>query len=617
MYDTESEIIEAIKDKESSLSELTTRMESDFDLFTLAEYEPAEGYESYTSSAPRNFFDKVQDGLNSAEISLQIKLPEDATEEERRQASTGELYLFGGLNEIDRRFRARGEPSFREQVAFFANLRGWVPVRALVYPQKDTTVFDVLVWDILHTTWETGHTGLVWAANKRKLTKAQIYSEYGTEIRGKDAELIDWWDEKNNAVLVDDKFVKKPTAHKLDYVPIFIGAVGSMPTLQTKTFQPTIEYRGDSVWSAARGLYDPFNKVVSTTMDIYQRSVAGSLIHKSQDGNKSLEGDPYKTYQEIKIGADEEISPLETPKAPPETAIIHSVISQDIGQSTLPYPLAYGATRQAMSGAALGILQETTRSIYNPRTNLIEQAYTWVCEEFLRQYKVKGAKAVNLKGYKPDGKFFVVKVKPKEIDPEWFISVKCQPRLPRDKESEIMMSLAATRKSGPDDIPLLSKQTAREDILLLRDPDAEEDKALEEMGQSLPPIMATKIAAALKARGKEDLAQDVMMLLNPQAAQRAQQIPDNLLMAAAEALANTGEPTLQKLAMTLAQYVKGGAQGGAQGEVQGEVQGSIPGAIPGGMPSGVPQASNPAMAAAVGQGIPVGGQPAPQAMGQV
>ncbi len=584
MYDTVAEITQAIKDKDDTLVNLKSRMSDDFDLYTLLPYEADSGYEAYTTSAPRNFFDKVSDGLDSAELSIQIKLPDDASEEDRRKASVGELYLFGALSEVDRNLRSIGEPPLRSQLGFYASLRGWLSLRCLVYPQKDRTVFEVLPWDILHTTWEMGPRGILWAANKRRLTKSQIYSEYEIEIKGKDAELIDWWDEDRNSIIIEADFIKKPTAHKLGHPPVFIMPVGSMPTIQNKSFASTIEYRGDSIYSAARGLYEPFNKITSRTMDIYERAVVGSIVHASKKGDRALEGDPYKTYQEIKISTDEDeiITPLETPKAPPETAILHSILNQDITQSTLPYPLAYGGTKQAMSGAALGVLVQGTKSVFNPRTAVIEQAYIWLCEEFLSQYKEMG-KSVNLKGFKPDGKFFITKVKPKEIDPEWFISVRYEPKLPRDREQEIMMSLAATQRRTSDDIPLLSKQTAREDILLLRDPDAEEDKALEEIGEGLPPIMAAKIAAALKARGKEDLAQDVLALLAPQQAQRAmggqpqgggqpsggQQVPAELLMAAVEGLASSGNPQLKQLALILANYVKNPTQAQPQGQTGG------------------------------------------------
>ena len=76
-----TKIIQLVEDKETELSDIRTQMESDFDLLTLEEFSAKKGYESYTSSQPRNFFDKVTDALNRASLSIQIKLPEDAKEE--------------------------------------------------------------------------------------------------------------------------------------------------------------------------------------------------------------------------------------------------------------------------------------------------------------------------------------------------------------------------------------------------------------------------------------------------------------------------------------------------------------------------------------------------------
>lgn len=123
------------------------------------------------------------------------------------------------------------------------------------------------------------------------------------------------------------------------------------------------------------------------------------------------------------------------------------------------------------------------------------------------------------------------------------------------------MALAATQRRGPGDSPLLSKQTAREDIMQVRDPDAEEDKVYEEMGEGLEPIMVTKIAAALKARGKEDLAQDVLMLLKPPGAGGQPQVPPELLAAAVEALSMN--PDTQPLAQAIMQVMQGGQGQGA------------------------------------------------------
>ena len=554
-FDTESEITRAITEKEGEFSTLYDRMATDFDLFALTEYEAKDefgnarkGYQAYTTSQPRNFFDKVLDGLNRAELTIQIMLPEDATKDEQAKASDGELYLFGALNAIDRRLARRGEPPLREGLGHFMCLRGLFCMRVLVYVPsgKEDVVFDVVPWDPLHMTWETGPEGLLWAAYKRKATRAQVMAEYGIETSSKEVEVIDFWDAERNSVIVGGTFTKAPKAHNIGHVPVLVRFVGSMPGMYTKDFESTVEHQGDSVWSACRKLYEPYNKYVSTIMDKHVASMTGSLLHWSEDGQKRIVGDPYRTYQEIPLAyGKEEVKPLQLSPSPPEAAAILAIVSNDIQQSSLPYPLAYGGTQQAMSGTALSVLADATRSVYSPRTGAMAQAYTWLCEELLSQFAKKGMGVTELRGYKEE-KFFSVKAGPDKINPDWFVSVRVEPRMPRDEEKEIMMALAATRKQGPGDIPLLSKQTARENILMIRDPASEETRALAEMGKALPPIMAMNIAAALKAQGESELAEQVMMLLRPTPAATATPSPlsQKLIEAIVAVLAKVGEKEL-------------------------------------------------------------------------
>lgn len=566
MFETVEAIQNAIKNKETDLRQLRTRMQEDFDLFTLAEYESEDatgkkrkGYESYTSSASRNFFNKVLDGMNRAALSIQIKLPEDATEEARKAASKGELYLFGALAAIDRRQAKKGEPPLREVLGFFACSRGWAAMRALVYVPKGEkeVVFDVCPWDPLHVIWEAGANGLIWVAFKRRITRAQAKAENDYDLPSDEADAIDFWDSERNSVIVNGVFVKEPTAHNIGHPPVFIASVGSMPTMQPALTEggsnpedSLMEYRGDSVWGASRKLYKPFNKYVSRLMDTQERSVAGSLVHKSKDGKRTLDGDPYRTFQEIPVAEGEEISPLELPKAPAETGALLGIINDDIQRSTLPDPLSYGGAKEAMSGRALSVLADATRSVYSPGTSVIAQGYTWLCEELLSQYGNKGTRATTMRGFKGNGDFFSSKIKPTDIDPGWFVSVKVEPRLPRDKEAEIMMALAATQRRGPEQQQLMSTDTAREELVNMRDPDAEEDKVLAEMGKSMLPVMGPRIAKAMKDKGDDEGAEMFMAWLASQGLFKG-----------------PGQP--------------GGAPGGQMG-------GGPPGAAPAGAPQGAP-----------------------------
>ena len=535
-FDDVGQIKTLVRDKESELSLLRQRMQDDFDLYTMEDYEPKDltgkarkGYASYTTSAPRNIHDKITDGMNRADFSLQVRLPDDSKEADRKAASQGELFLFGGLNAVDRRLVAMGEPPFRESMGWYIATRGWCAARGLVFlPEGEReVVFDFQPWDPMQVTWEQGHRGLLWAARKFTATKAMIEKEWGIIIKGKQAEVIDFWDEETNSVIIGGgmrqagQFGKPPTEHNIGHVPVLIVPVGSMPSVQDNLFKTTVEFQGDSVWAASRKLYGPFNKYVSRLMDIADAGLVGSLVFESEDGTKTIEGDPYANFQVIPLKVGEKLGRLDMPGAPPETAAIVEVINNDVQKSDLPFPIAFGATQHELSGRALSILGENTRSVFSPRTSALVRVYTWAAEEMLGQFKRKGMKSVKVSGFRgfsPESDFFSAVVKPKEIDPMWFVQIKIEPRMPRDQESEIAMSLAATQRRGPDQEQLVSVRTAREDFMRLRDPDAEEERVLVEKGKNLPPIIAADIARALVNSNRPDLAELVLRLLSPEQA---------------------------------------------------------------------------------------------------
>ena len=532
-FDTEQEIIKAIKQSEDDQGLLFDRMDEDFDYAVGKKYTTEKGYEEYTSTKPQNFMDKVTDGLNRAEMSIMIKLAEDAEEKERRQASTGELFLFGGLNDIDRNLAAQNQPPLREGLGYYISCRGWYCLKCLVYERKGTTYFDVVPWDPLHVTYDYGSYGLIWIARKRRATAAQIAADYGITPTGSGGSsrepghmVIDFFDGDRNSILIDNTFVKKPEEHKIEGIPVLHGAVGAMPTIEARDFvklgsasgnssSSTLEYRGLSVFSSAKHTFEPFNKLISHLMDTEKRANVGSLVHKSKGGQKKLAGDPYAHHMIIPVDVDESIEGLKMPQAPEVTAALLGILDTESQQSMLPYPLAYGGTQEPLSGRALAVLSDATRSVYSPRTAALGRCYVWLCEQMLSQYAQKGKKR-EFRGYKPDGKFFSAQIKPKDINKGWFVSAKVEPRMPRDMESDVQTAVMATDPRGPNGERLMSLSTAREDIIQMRDPDAERDKVLAEYGESLPPMVAMNTAAALERRGEHEAAQQVLALLTPQ-----------------------------------------------------------------------------------------------------
>ncbi len=558
MFDTVNDIKAVILQSETDQGELRARFEEHEAYAVGEDYVTSPGYEAYTSPAPQNHMDKVMDGINRSQLALQIKLDDDATEVEQRQASQAELYLFGALQDIDRNLARRGESPLRANLGYLMSVRGYYCLKAVVYERKGKIYFDVVPWDPMHVTYDYGSFGLLWIARKRQISKAAIFKEYGIEIGGKNGWVTDFWDEDRNSVIIDDHFAKSPTAHKLEEIPILYGAVDSRPNIQNRNGEATLKDRGNSIYHSAIKTFEPTNRFTSQLMDIHSKSITGSIIHESKTGQKKLKGDPHAKYMEIQTEEGEKISMLELPQVPEVTAALLGILDRDAQQSMLPYPTAFGGANENFSGRALVLLADATQSVFTPRTGALGVCYRWLSEQLLSQFAQKG-KSQEFRGFDANGSYFTVKIKPTDLNKGWFVSAQFTPQLPRDLESDIQTAIMATTPSGEGGQSVMSMETAREDIVKMRNPNAEKDKVAAEKGESLPPIQIQIMAAALVKAGKPEIAQQVLALQQPETAENPppggaggtgggippdQQLAPEIVQRIAQVFINAGEEEL-------------------------------------------------------------------------
>jgi hypothetical protein len=482
---TAEEIIELVNNKMKStpFQDMFSQFDDDFDLFSLEPFKAEKNHQSYTSPDPKNDFKKIFAGLNKAQLTIQIVTPENASETDRDAANKGEKILTGVLDLVDRQLRSRGEPSLRESIGWLSCIRGSAGALCLIYTDSnENAVFDIRPIDPLHIGWERAVNGLGWWAYVYHIGKLEAKRRYDIDL-GEDvdtATVIDFYDEVNNTTVltagVEDnatrEFVKKPSPHGYDHVPAFIGFAGGMPTIYDKDGNLKLKERAASVYDSSRGIYEPFNKQVSFIMDTAEKSVAGTLVHKVKGGGPMPVGDPFANYNVINLDTenDEEIAALEPPRVPQESAVLMQVFNQDKQKSTVPFPLGYGLDPQGHSGAALSVTNENMMSLYDPFTTLIVNVYHWLAEEIFKQFKKKGQN-LKLKGFDANGKFFALDANPDDIKDDWYIVVKCEPKLPRDEAGEVQMAIQA-RQPGPDGTPLLDDFTILERVLKVSDPDA-------------------------------------------------------------------------------------------------------------------------------------------------
>jgi hypothetical protein len=524
LFNTIAEIEKAIDDQETILKDTRSQMEDDFDYihneisgFTAK----GDDYHEYIDPAPGNFHRKILDGTNRALIRIAIKLPEDAPDSDKDAASDGELFIFGALHAIDQQLVNMQEPPLREGLAWHENVRGWMGLRLIVHvPNGEKNVkFDCALWDPMHMTWESGSDGLIWAANKRWLTRAQVFTEYGEEVANtvdkNGAIAIDFWDREGNSIIVGGNFLKENVKHGLDHVPAAIVPVGSMPTILehntsvANTTGNTIKHRGESVLAAWRHTIGPHNEEVSFIMDIARRARDAGLVYTTAEGTKTIE-DPYGEFKVIRLKTGESLAPIELPHAPPESAATIDIIERGRLEATLPQPISHGGSNAPESGIALAVRIDQTRSVYSPRTEGLARIYTWLCRELVLQTKAKaGKKQMKLAGFNDSGEFFRITTTPQKLDAEWFFDVRVEPRLPRDEAEEMQRAQLATLEPQGGEA-LLSYETAREDILKLRNPAAEHDKVIREKAERLPPVQITGLANALLEAGDTEGAQIVL-----------------------------------------------------------------------------------------------------------
>jgi hypothetical protein len=505
---TESEIIDEVTKRKGELDDLYKRFNRDYGIWRLTPFtlgkvsiKGESEYDNYTSNEPRNLANRVMELLATAILQIRIPLQMEG-EQERANISNAEKFIYGALNLADSRLRVAVQPSIQEQLAFYATLRGWIGIRAYIHKNtKGETIPDIAVWDILNTTWDTGAYDLLWGCHIRQITKGQAKAEYDIELKAKTAKLYDYWDNEVNAIIVGGKFVKEPEEHGLEHPPILITAVGPPPFIQSEDYQDTIKDVGESIFGSNRNIYGPKNKMMTYLQTLVGQGVHNPMAVSSAGGKKTLEKSPYYKGSIVQLDSEkgEKIEPLFKPTAPQDYDKLIAVITRDLSMGGIP-PIAYGELNFQLPGYGIQLLTNAAIAVLAPRQKTMEMSYEWLGRELLTQYADGGFGKLKLHGRDGSNEYFDVELSSKDVKGDWFPEAKLLPSLPEDTAANYAMAQAAVKNE------LLSKESARDRLLGIQDPDMETQKILREKAMSMPAIMMRRMAAALIKEGRPDLA---------------------------------------------------------------------------------------------------------------
>ena len=512
------EVEKAVERHMAETDGLRERMEEDYEIYRLTAFDAGEGYQNYTSNAPQTYADKIIGWLGAHELIVRVPHSGDPAEE-RDQNDAKERLLIGLLRSADASLVEQLVPALKPQLSWYICLRGWYAGRALLVKDEDEgTYVDVTPWDPLHTYWSKGRRGLEWACYKVRRTRDEIESEYpdfdfdefSSNGRNPDEggfDVYDYYDRKDNCVVIEGKFAKKPTPHGSNRVPVFLGMVGSQPPLQAwqggrSNEELTAEY-GDSVFRSNRDLYEKHNFTMSVMLEMVARARKQGVVVRSRDGSKTLEEDPYREGAEIALAEGEAVEPLGLMEIARETGAYMGLVSGELQRGSLPFSV-YGELQFQLSGFAINTLRQGIQTVLQPRIEAMKSAYLQICNLLSDQYGDGGFEPMELSGWANNRQWFSEEIGYELIEGVGAPEIDMVGNLPQDEMTK--MSMAQMAREGP--VPLLPDLVIRDEILGLQNSDEVEAQIQEQMAERmLPEAQLWTLMKATEDRGRPDLAQ--------------------------------------------------------------------------------------------------------------
>jgi len=499
---------------------LRQRMQDDHALYRLEPYDAGEGYQSYTSNDPQTYAEKVIGWVSGAEMT--VRIPHDGADAELREKNDRkERFLIGILAAADERLCRLMLPTLRDQIGWYAVIRGWYAGRALLAKREDgTTYVDITPWDPLHTYWGMGPDGLEWVCYRVPKTKDQIFSQYNVRVdwdtphKVDGIDVYDFYDKEMNTILINNgsattpltRVIKKQTRHGADQVPAFLGPVGANPyivALSQSNMDDTISDVGESVFRATRDLYPKHNLMMSTLLELTARSRRQGLIVRSRDGMKSLDEDPYLEGSEISLAQNENVEPLGLLEMAKETGAFMSLVSGEMQRGSIPHSV-YGELPFQLSGFAINTLRQGVETVINKYLRATEKAYQMIFNLIADQYAEGSFKSMEVSGMDRNRVYFTEEISPDILKNTGSPVVNLVGQLPQDDMTRF--SMAQIAREGPT--PLLSDRAIRDRILAIQDADQMDDSIKEQLAERMLPEAALwSLLLASERQGRDDLVQ--------------------------------------------------------------------------------------------------------------
>lgn len=490
-----------VRDCEAEFSERNSRIDSDLNLFNLVPYvmedyqgHTVKGVDNVTLNDPHIMAARVISVISSADPRIEVtgnKLSDD-------DAGIIEQFLNGAIRSANERNARKLLTTIHNYCTSTTVLQGWAGVRVVLWQSGGDLIFDVLPLDMRNVTYEVGSDGLMWAAYKTKRSKAAIEADYKYEIKGKTAEVIDFWSVDAHAVLVD----KEPVVDEANSigVPFVIHPVVIAPLFGDKG----TKYYGDSIYSANRGLYNEANKQMTILQTHNSLTFRTPMAVLTDEGDKLPDQYPYQAGAMMALKKGEGFAPIPIGDISRSAPFAYAVLNKAVQLGGLPYS-EYGTLDFPLSAIAIEKLEGHRDQVFLPRLQTLSLIYRDMSRMMIKQFIEGGVKAeLGEEGEE-------IEYKPQDVDKGKFkIAFKMNTTSPEKNVSNYTIA-AAAKNIG------MSTDTIFRDILGLENPTEAQDKVLEEMAGQLIPAVQLYNIGMMFLRQAEDLEGDEKKAMNTRA----------------------------------------------------------------------------------------------------
>jgi hypothetical protein len=532
------EINEAVKAQEQAQEALWHRMDSDYSRWRLDPHRPnpEEGITRatvYTSNDLRTMADKAIAVLAESDFLARVISDKENTEP-RDADNDAERFVIGAFAEGDRRLKASKKPGVQAQLAWMSIVRGGdIGNRAIL--KKDAageTIVDITPFDPRHVVSIHDENGPLWAAVINRRSRATIKRQYPnfrfdrtrsstgafSRTGGSDQfRVLDYYErvevtavkkdkggevlppkfEWHNGIIIDNQWAKKMTNLFAERPqPIFRvnGYNPGVGNYQIQDSSVTTEIVGisdfsESIMAANRGVVDAKSRILTYTLSLTARAVAGIYTLTSKGGTSEVDDSPNEQNQVIPLDSDKEekLALLQISETTKDAQILLGSVVQEAIRGGLLDPSEIAGSNP--SGRALRIMSQILREKLAPHERAVRDVMEANAEALLAQYETGKYRALTVVGVSHDLEGFNREIKPEDLKGHGLVQIELVPTLPEDDFERIQMAALAGQPAA-DGMALMSRRSRDTRILRVQDANLEMRRSWAERARQATELMS-------------------------------------------------------------------------------------------------------------------------------